>query len=671
MRRLLMMGRLSAALALVLLAAPGPGVAQNFGQIPPKSRLANPNPHDNRTAVPVPYSTFDPMEYGAKCNAAISGGGTDDTQAINDMFADIRAWNQPFRVVQPGGKYCYITGSINATGLKNGPGTMAPSEIELRLDCQTHGKPCIDALGSRFVRWDKLRIHGEAANSPNIGLLYGRGDPAGSNADVMTFDTPYIDGSYTLTAVYNFASEGGLHITPWYENDNNTLGAYAFVGDACNHAALTSQFVTMPAANTCFSYNNDHFINPTFWGNIPIWFSAARHLMFDGGYGVSLGEACGGVLYDQYGGTGTKPNFLDLKLDFLLETFSGNPISDAFCLQSANTGFELDGFEYRISVMLVSNSIFKLNPSITGGAKVSDLNLKIEAIGAGVKVFDNPAAWTVNGIDAFLPGNMFPSGTPPGMYGRVCAYQAGAPAVNTCTNYGPVAFNDTSPTAPTPAVADNSTKLATTAFVKGATAATPPFPQNAAPPTRANTGLTGTFNLGANSVADGPGGIVITSPSAASVNFAGVCGAYPPPYTIQMGFTTTQYLVADSNYWGVSWGVSGTLLQAFNMVNHNGMWGFEGERWSNYTTGGFLSADVGNLWMSAVNPAFFQIENDGTNVSYGFSGDGRQYTVMYSAPIAGNYLPSASYNTVCFDFANKINSAGKKEYATIFYFNKF
>src|SRR5262249_3813845 len=159
--------------------------------------------------------------------------------ALNNMFNAIRSANQPFRIVTTG-KYCYITGTINATFLKRGPGTLAPSQIALRLDCQTNGKPCIDALGSRFISWHALHIYGEPANMPNIGLLYGVGDVAGDNADEHTFYDTYISGSFSLAAAYNYGSEEGIDINGWYANGNNVAGAYGYVHDACNHFGLTS-----------------------------------------------------------------------------------------------------------------------------------------------------------------------------------------------------------------------------------------------------------------------------------------------------------------------------------------------------------------------------------------------------------------------------------------------
>jgi hypothetical protein len=126
------------------------------------------------TSAPNAGGSYDLTAYGAKCDAVANSSnvGTDDSAAINAMFAAIRAANAPFRVTTPRNRLCLVKSTIDATGFNNfGVLLGQGSSIELRLICRTSGTPCVDAMGSRWINWPLLFIKSIGSSSASATSL--------------------------------------------------------------------------------------------------------------------------------------------------------------------------------------------------------------------------------------------------------------------------------------------------------------------------------------------------------------------------------------------------------------------------------------------------------------------------------------------------------------------
>jgi len=299
----------------------------------------------------------------------------------------------------------------------------------LRLDCQTSGKPCVDALGSRFIRYDRLYVFGEPTNSPSIGLQMGR-SVFNVNADGHTFVAPWIYGTFSLAGVYDLAAEQTTAYNPFVYNLAG-VGTYGWVEDACNHFNVTSSFTTVPAVDTCNSMNGNKFDGGEVAGYTSWWLSGTKHTKMISSYAVSLGGACVATLYQN----GDSNIFRDADLDLYAEV---NP-TDFFCLESATANFTLRGFHVNTYVNNASNSVFKEAAGITA-IETAGLDVKFAEVVPGLMLFNSPSKWTVDGIRAFLPGDMLSNGTTASMYGSVCVKDYSVSANSKCTNYGTTVF---------------------------------------------------------------------------------------------------------------------------------------------------------------------------------------------------------------------------------------
>lgn len=366
-----------------------------------------------QVSQPVGEKVYYPSAYGAKCDAtAQGGGGGDDTAALNAMFDAIRTAAQPFRV-SSAGKTCRISSPVNATNLRQvDDQNRSPSTIELRLYCATNGSPCVDALNTRFITWEHLFIKGSATSSPNIGLQFGRNGSLG-NADMNTFISPYITGTFSKTAVYNMAAEQNVVIQPFVWNDATGVGTYAWMEDACNSIGLTSSFTTVPAANTCVSTTLNSFVGGWFTANVPLFLSGSSGTKFINSYGSSSGGVCGVRLYRNGAGFESTPR--GLELDF---SFEVNP-SYQYCLSGTETSFEF--YHLKISSFVVASptAIFFNDPGITA-IKARGLEAYFGQVVPGAVLFTTPAAWSVVGMHVFAPGDMLYNGVMANASGQYC-----------------------------------------------------------------------------------------------------------------------------------------------------------------------------------------------------------------------------------------------------------
>ncbi len=169
-----------------------------------------------------------------------------------------------------------------------------------------------------------------------------------------------------------------------------------------------------------------------------------------------------------------------------------------------------------------------------------------------------------------------------------------------------------------------------------------------ATPTSASTGLTNGLNLGAAVVSDSPVGLTIDAPPvAAALSLVGRYKAAPtPPYTIRalLGVTrnTNSY---NGVYLGWYDGTAKLHIMHFQSVN-SGASAIGVGRWSSATS--YVSSDFQSANNAFSQPIWFQLQDDGTNVSFAFSQDGANFLPVYSVAKASGYLGATGYSNLIF-----------------------
>jgi hypothetical protein len=194
--------------------------------------------------------------YGAKCD-----GVTDDSAAwqaaINAAQAVPNVSGTPLSVVLSAGG----TGQSVVLSTLNMTNFVTPVATVVTVDCsgccilgQTNGKPVIDAMGAKNIRWVHLSIKGMPTLTPSVGIQIGRmGFVGGSSfapASQFYFDHPTIEGFFTFTPFYNRASEVTSFIFPRFTNDQiSATSTYGMVNDGygywVSNGTITSAFVNL------------------------------------------------------------------------------------------------------------------------------------------------------------------------------------------------------------------------------------------------------------------------------------------------------------------------------------------------------------------------------------------------------------------------------------------
>jgi hypothetical protein len=167
-------------------------------------------------------------------------------------------------------------------------------------------------------------------------------------------------------------------------------------------------------------------------------------------------------------------------------------------------------------------------------------------------------------------------------------------------------------------------------------------------PTSASTGLTNWLNQGSATVSDSSVGVCIDSPtSGTSVNTVGRYGAAPtPPYKITALIAATR---ASTSYNGVGigWYDGTNKLHMLSYFTNNG-----GAPYFLVVKNNSPTSPNGNDFVSATNafsqPAWMQIADDGTNVSFAFSQDGTNFLTLFSVAKASGFLGASGYSNILF-----------------------
>lgn len=412
--------------ALLMLAFVPPALAQQwFSSAPPGgngSSVTATGSTTARTAADRAADVFNVMDYGAACD-----GTTEDSAAINAAFAAARAvahpkLNQTARIASPPNRTCLFSSTINATGL-----TFMGISVEGGvLDCAVTGGICIDALGSRFIRWS-INLYGDVANTPSIGIQIGT---IGAGCGGHNFDQAAFTGYFTFSALYNSACETTSY-NGTQSHNRYTGGSgpgYAGVFDGYNHFNATSAFVT----NTTPVDSRQSFSLNTFLGGAWENASASSVIWVGGSYLFSMTNTYTGS-DNGTGGVITSwclDQACNRNMTLRIHTEQRN--TPYGILQSGtNANPILAGLIYTDDQALYTTASFHAD---TGIDSVSMPNAQIQVnsyfINPSALIWDQPSLWLASGhID--LP-SMANWTEPTRMAGTVCIANQG-----TCTEYVP------------------------------------------------------------------------------------------------------------------------------------------------------------------------------------------------------------------------------------------
>jgi hypothetical protein len=169
-----------------------------------------------------------------------------------------------------------------------------------------------------------------------------------------------------------------------------------------------------------------------------------------------------------------------------------------------------------------------------------------------------------------------------------------------------------------------------------------------ATPTAANTGLLNWLNQGTATAADSAVGLAIDAPSTgAATNLTGRFKAAPtPPYAIRILAAATRNSNSFSEV-GIGWYDGSAKLHLFAITTNGGAANtLTVTRWNSVTS--FNNSDFSAAANAYSQPIWFEIKDDGTNVSFGFSQDGANFLPVYSVAKASGFLGATGYSSVVF-----------------------
>lgn len=345
------------------------------------------------------FGATDPGALNVRALGAKGDGRTDDTAAINAVFARARAMTavagglgfNTAKIVFPPGEYL-VTAPINATGFAYAGLTIEGGGAILYG--KMAGGVILDALGDRFLKIDNLSIHGDTTMVPRVGLQIGRMAPHRSGDD-HSFHNLSIDGEFTQAALYNFAAETTLYDHVFLGNGDRSPDSHAIILDGLNHWRARSRFLTASApADRPESFDEQTFVNCIFYdsgGGAPVWMAGTHGLRMIESY-VDSASAVGVILYSGAGST-----FEDVDINAHFETGS---LKDAFLITGPEKTPYFRGFAYKDHDSFASRAIFRQDAAIAG-VTISDADIVVANFPNGTPVvFDGAgttASWTVDG----------------------------------------------------------------------------------------------------------------------------------------------------------------------------------------------------------------------------------------------------------------------------------
>lgn len=163
-------------------------------------------------------------------------------------------------------------------------------------------------------------------------------------------------------------------------------------------------------------------------------------------------------------------------------------------------------------------------------------------------------------------------------------------------------------------------------------------------PTWAGTGLAGWINQGAATATEGPAGITITGPSSAGDSLIVRYGpAVAPPYKLTVLLAVTRNSTPYSEA-GIGWYDGISKFHTMQLVTPNPA--FESvlqvQRWNAYNFRAGYDGFGNNAYYS--QPIWFQLKDDGTNITFAFSQDGANFATVFTSAKSTAFLGPNGYN---------------------------
>ncbi len=345
------------------------------------------------------------INFGAKADTP----SFDSTAAINAAIQFVRTNRgvtgqtgpdgQPLGAIYiPQGRY-YIT-SLNFTHFDNSSLPFGGIDIicdGCQLMCSGAGNVCIDTTGSRYLRFHGLTVYGSASNPPKIGVQVSRSAP-GTTAQKHLFYDLMVNGTYTFTSFYNFASEETTVYGCVLQNNSTASNNYMLVADGANHWGASSAYVTVTSpVNTQESFINFrlfgcHFrrADSTTATGSAIWMENTGNMHIQG-YAINAAlTAPAVVMYFQTGDT-----ISNLEMDLHIE---GNQPYTGPTIDITGTSVTptINGLRYEDVTNQSTTSVFSRSGSVYS-VTINDLSLQISRFLSTPTVFDVPARYTVSG----------------------------------------------------------------------------------------------------------------------------------------------------------------------------------------------------------------------------------------------------------------------------------
>jgi hypothetical protein len=169
-----------------------------------------------------------------------------------------------------------------------------------------------------------------------------------------------------------------------------------------------------------------------------------------------------------------------------------------------------------------------------------------------------------------------------------------------------------------------------------------------ATPTAASTGFSSWLNQGTSTVSDSSAGITIDAqPSGSTLNISGRYKSVPAtPYTVKALITATR---SSNNYSevGIGWYDGSAKLHLLSFSTNAGGPNFIAvTKWNSATS--FNSSDYASSANAFSQPIWFQLQDDGTNISFAFSQDGANFLQVYSVAKVSGFLGASGYSNLIF-----------------------
>ena len=339
-----------------------------------------------------------------------------DGWAITATWASIRTVTKLQTVMKIDGSKCRSTWSIDHTGIKFLKNLVIDwSGVE--LDCAAVGQACVDMTDTFAVKLEQLYVVGDPVNVPKVGLLMARVTSPGVTGNLV-IDHFSGDGSYTLGAIYNMATEVNWFTHPTISNQDLN-GGMAMINDAANHFNVASfqQFVksTTLAVDHGSSFTQNTVTSGFFACKsclAPMWISGVRQWEFQNPYinnNKSTTPKYSWMFYEEQ----SSP-ILGLSITGRSEAYGvANAYNEANTFYITGDGStataNIASLHYQDAANWASVSVIGVDPAVITKVVLNDFKLGIDQFAVtNVPLVDNAAIYNINGYVALPLATNFP-----------------------------------------------------------------------------------------------------------------------------------------------------------------------------------------------------------------------------------------------------------------------